>query len=208
MSQAIESPWKDGRDRRLERQIKQEAVLMTAAKIFSTRGYHRTSLDLVAKQLNITKPTLYYYFKNKEALLAACMQHGLEMVDNGAAYAAQEKDNCSAIVKLTTYLESYARFVLTDFGRCAILISDAELSEASKKKIRSIRARIDSQIQSITREGIADGTIASSNPKFTASALAGALNSIAHWSHTPSSSHDRFIAEFIGLLIEGVAPRT
>ena len=39
----------------------------------STRkGYHNTSLDDIAAALEVTKPTIYYYVKNKEQLLFEC----------------------------------------------------------------------------------------------------------------------------------------
>ncbi|MBC7104219.1 MAG: helix-turn-helix transcriptional regulator, partial [Parvibaculum sp.] len=54
--QAISSPWKKAPDRRSERNLKQEAVLAAAARVFAERGYHRASLDEVAQILNVTKP--------------------------------------------------------------------------------------------------------------------------------------------------------
>ena len=36
------------------------------------RGYYKTSLDDIARMQNVTKPTLYYYIKNKEDILVKC----------------------------------------------------------------------------------------------------------------------------------------
>ncbi len=202
-----ESPWKNPEDRKQERALKQEAVLTTAARIFADRGYHRASLDLVAEALNVTKPTLYYYFKNKEAMLSACMSQGLEIIEN-QTLAMPADNRSSALDILSDYLEKYARFVMTDFGRCAILISDTELSEASKKSVRSMKSRIDHKIRSIIQSGVEDGTIISTNPKFTAAALAGAINSIAHWSYIDNTvSKESIISEYVELLLVGVVPR-
>jgi AcrR family transcriptional regulator len=44
---------------------KKEEILEVAKVHFANKGYERTSLDDVAKDLNITKPALYYHFKNK-----------------------------------------------------------------------------------------------------------------------------------------------
>ncbi len=48
-----------------------------AAQMFNERGFHATSLDDMPAHLNVTKPTLYYYVKNKEEILLACMETGL-----------------------------------------------------------------------------------------------------------------------------------
>ncbi|MEP2828791.1 TetR/AcrR family transcriptional regulator [Parvibaculum sp.] len=210
---AIASPWKNEAERKQERALKREAVLAAAAHMFSERGYHRASLDEVARVLNVTKPTLYYYFKNKEAMLYACIEHGLELL-NAAGEDANEdggrhtEDAANGMERLVGYLKRYAVVSETDFGRCAARISDNELSEESARKVRRIKGTIDRKIRDLVSAGIADGSIASSDPKVTAFALAGALNSIGHW-HAGSASLPgaRIANEYINLLVNGLAPR-
>ena len=47
---------------------KKEEILEIALKHFASKGYENTSLEDVAKELNITKPALYYHFKNKQEI--------------------------------------------------------------------------------------------------------------------------------------------
>ncbi len=203
---AIASPWKKAPERRHERELKREAVLMAAARVFSERGYHRTSLDAVAQTLNVTKPTLYYYFENKEAMLAACVQHGLDLVEAGGG--AEPANGATGMARLVAYLTRYAEVSETDFGRCAVRISDAELSEASRKRVRRIKTGIDRRIRDLISAGIADGSIAPSDPKITAFTLAGALNSIGR-SHQRDAdlTGPKMIGQYIALLVNGIAPR-
>jgi AcrR family transcriptional regulator len=204
---AISSPWKKSSERKQERALKREAVLAAAAHIFAEVGYHRASLDEVARVLNVTKPTLYYYFKNKEALLFACIQHGLDMLKAEASSSPAPK-NANGLERLVTYLRHYAAVIETDFGRCAVRISDSELSDPSSRKIRRIKADIDREMRQLVSDGIADGSIASTDPQITAFALAGALNSLGHWRHREDHpATDRIIEENISLLINGLAPR-
>ena len=67
------SPWKKPADRQKEREIKRDAVLRAAAQAFNENGFHKTSLDDVAERLNVTKPTIYYYVKNKDQILFECV---------------------------------------------------------------------------------------------------------------------------------------
>jgi len=46
---------------------KQE-ILKVALEIFATKGYENSSVEEIAKKLNITKPAIYYHFKNKKEL--------------------------------------------------------------------------------------------------------------------------------------------
>ena len=45
-----------------------EQILKTALKHFAKKGYKNTSIEEIAKEIGITKPAVYYYFKNKKAL--------------------------------------------------------------------------------------------------------------------------------------------
>nr|RAV90790.1 TetR/AcrR family transcriptional regulator [Aerococcus mictus] len=203
----ISSPWKKSPERKQERALKREAVLAAAAHVFAENGYHRASLDEVARTLNVTKPTLYYYFKNKEAMLFACIEHGLEMFRSEASGPSAKAK--SGLQRLTAYLKRYAAVIESDFGRCAVRISDSELSEPSSRKIRRIKSEIDRELRQLVADGQADGSIAATDPQITALALAGALNSIAFWRHQdPDLPVDKTVDEYIHLLVNGLAPRT
>ena len=53
-----------------QQELKRRAVLDVAARLFSTVGYKKTSLDDIAAELDLTKPALYYYARNKEDILS------------------------------------------------------------------------------------------------------------------------------------------
>jgi len=80
---AAASPWAAAPDREQQREAKRQAVLQAAAELFNERGFHATSLDDIAARLNVSKPTLYYYVKNKDEILLQCVSKGLEMTLEG-----------------------------------------------------------------------------------------------------------------------------
>jgi AcrR family transcriptional regulator len=45
-----------------------DEILKTALKLFATKGYENTSLEEIAAETGITKPAIYYHFKNKKKL--------------------------------------------------------------------------------------------------------------------------------------------
>ncbi len=47
---------------------KRDEILEVALKIFAKKGYENTTLDEIAKEVGITKPAIYYHFKNKNEL--------------------------------------------------------------------------------------------------------------------------------------------
>ena len=49
--------------------MKEEQIINVARELFTTYGYKRVSMDEIAKCANVTKKTVYSYFKSKEELL-------------------------------------------------------------------------------------------------------------------------------------------
>ena len=63
--------------REREKQARIQAILEAGLKIFGSQGYHGTSMDAIAEAAELGKATLYYYFKSKDELLLAILQHGI-----------------------------------------------------------------------------------------------------------------------------------
>lgn len=60
-------------------EFKTEArILMAAANLFANKGYAGTAVREIVDAAGVTKPTLYYYFKNKEDLYRKLMDHTIE----------------------------------------------------------------------------------------------------------------------------------
>ena len=75
-------PWKAFQARQRSMVVKRDAVLRTAAHLFLEHGYQKSSMSLLAAQLKITKPALYYYFRNKEEILVECYRNGIAHIEN------------------------------------------------------------------------------------------------------------------------------
>jgi AcrR family transcriptional regulator len=46
-----------------------QRIIDAAGKVFSEKGYHRTTMDDIAKELGVSKGALYLYFRSKEGLI-------------------------------------------------------------------------------------------------------------------------------------------
>ena len=103
------SPWASAPDREQQREAKRQAVLQAAAELFNERGFHATSLDDIAARLNVSKPTLYYYVKNKDEILLQCVSQGLEMTLEGIEASRQAGGN--AVDQLRACMQVYAGIV-------------------------------------------------------------------------------------------------
>ncbi|KQS03730.1 hypothetical protein ASG11_05300 [Sphingomonas sp. Leaf357] len=197
------SPWA-GRDRSSEREAKREAVLHAAAQAFGRNGYYRTSLDDIAEQLGITKPTLYYYAKNKEDLIVAVMERALQQMLVDLPF----DPHSSAYEQLRVFLRNYAEISATDFGMCLTQLSSADLSDSVGRGVRDGKATIDRRIRDLLSQGIADGSIAHCDVKLTAFMIAGAINGIGRWYRAGEGLDTASIAEiYVNQLGAGLRPR-
>lgn len=198
--------WASADDRARERERKRHAVILTAARAFSERGYHNTSLDDVARGLNVTKPTVYHYVENKEQLLFECFRAGLSQIME--AFEEVKNSSASARDRLAAVMTRYAEAITSDFGWCMVQAENQDLSAAMSKKVRTLKAEIDQGIRGLVLAGIQDGSIRKCDPKITAFALAGAMNFIAYWYDSAAALTPAEIAQrFVELFLKGLEPR-
>ena len=203
---AAASPWAPVSHRERQREAKRNAVLQAAAQLFNERGFHATSLDDIAARLNVTKPTLYYYVKNKDEILLQCVGKGLAMMLEGidASRAAGGK----AIDQLMTCMQVYARIVTMDFGMCLIRVGDEQVPPESRKELRRLKSAIDQEFRRLVAEGVAEGSIQPCDPKITAFVIAGALSWIGRW-YQPGGEYtaEQVAQQCIATLCDGVLRR-
>src|SRR5579864_1274223 len=57
-----------------KREQLREAALAAASRLFIQRGYGGTNMKEIAEALGISRPTLYYYFDSKEAILSSLVE--------------------------------------------------------------------------------------------------------------------------------------
>lgn len=54
-----------------------EIIFMAAARLFAQKGYNGVSMREISETTGLSKPTIYYYFGNKEGIYTALVEAGL-----------------------------------------------------------------------------------------------------------------------------------
>jgi AcrR family transcriptional regulator len=127
-SKAIGSPssTRQGNDSR-------DRILDEAKKLFRQKGFEGVSINDIVDMVGVKKPTIYYYFGDKEGLfvevLVTMMRHGHDFV------SANIRSGMSTADKLEKLSEGYLRFSPTSLMS---MIRDAQnyLSVASQQTVR------------------------------------------------------------------------
>lgn len=206
LSVSVTSPWVPASEREQQRETKRNAVLQAAAQLFNERGFHATSLDDIAARLNVSKPTLYYYVKNKDEILLQCVNKGLAMTLEGIE--ASRRAGGKAIDQLRACMEAYARIVTMDFGMCLIRVGDEQMPPDSRRELRRMKSAIDLAFRRLVAAGVGEGSVAPCDPKVTAFVIAGALSWIGRWYRPDGELSPEEVAQrCIATLLNGVLCR-
>ena len=89
---------KTAEQRRLE-------IIQTAEMLFKEKGYSKTSVDMIIKEIGVAKGTFYYYFKSKNDVLGAIVEHTLADIVAMATQVANEP-SIDALTKMKLLLSN------------------------------------------------------------------------------------------------------
>lgn len=89
--------------------IKTKEIILKAAKeLFETYGYKKTSMDEIAKKSNVTKKTVYSYFKDKETLINTIIDNEFQRLKKEVDKISEKDNDIISFVKQTSsYLLKY-----------------------------------------------------------------------------------------------------
>ncbi|MDC1429203.1 TetR/AcrR family transcriptional regulator [Emcibacteraceae bacterium] len=189
-----------------KREQKLHVILSNAAKEFIERGYYKTSLDDIARMQNVTKPTLYYYIKNKEDILVKCEQITCGKI-NSLLDIVMARD-ISSLDMIQEFINEYIKIITDDVARCHVRhrgqMENKELAAKSIKNHKDIEFRV----REIIRRGINDGSIRDCNSTILAILLFDSLNGLTSWYHSDGQvTLDELAEEIIALVTKGVSGR-
>lgn len=94
---------RSAREKRMREKIKKAAFTLMAEK-----GLEKVSMREIAEKVEVTKPVLYYYFKNKEDLCASIIEEHEEAF--GAMLGQVSREACSPEEILSKSLHSHLDF--------------------------------------------------------------------------------------------------
>ncbi len=198
-TKALDSPWRSGEARQQDRHAKKDAVLLTAARLFSAKGFQSTSLDDIAASLKVSKPTLYHYIDSKEQILFECVQRGLADLRAGIRAAAERGLQTRGSLRVA--MENYAELVTSDFGMCVIRVGEDPLSDAKRHELRALKREIDAEFRTLIEQGMAEGWIVRGDAHVAAYTVVGALSGIGRW-YLPERHGAQSLADAVQHCIE------
>lgn len=113
-------------------------IIGAAEKLFFVHDYNRVSMCDIAKLVNVTKPALYYHFKNKPDLYLTVIRFGFEKFKNELKKTinSEEFKQDDLEKKIEKIFSIYAKFIKNGNGIIKILLKKIDTNE--KKIIKFI----------------------------------------------------------------------
>jgi AcrR family transcriptional regulator len=181
-------------------------IMKSAAKAFRRLGYHGATVEQIAAALKMKKGNLYYYFKNKEAILYACHQYSLDELIR--LLEEVERSGLSADEKLRRLIVAFVHTILDELHGTALFLDLEALSPVHLKAVIARRDTFDRGVRRVLEEGMATGTFGPGDAKLRAFALFGAINWIPRWFNPDGPASSQEIADhFADFLIGGLKRR-
>lgn len=180
-------------------------ILREAARCFVEKGVHKTSIDEIATNLNVTKPTIYHYVGSKDGIIRECLAEGSKGLD--VYLGALDQQGLNGMERLVDLFRNYTHWITDDFSRCLITIDVNALKPESRGDYAVARRRFINLIRDLITQGMKDGSIKSVDPTLSAMAVIGAFNFIANWYRADGPhSPDEIADAFLDFTINGLKP--
>ena len=161
---------------------KHQAIFQAALKTFSSVGFSQASMDLVAKEAQVSKATLYKYFSGKEEILKTMLLRFLEgQVVRTLPLPTQKAEFESYLV---TYGEKKIELLTQDenlmFGRVfyAELIQSKKLAEEIQSEYGEI---LQEGLHRVLKHGVALSELKEHDSYFAVDLFYGVIKGLIFW---------------------------
>ena len=180
--------------RKRQRRIRE--IMQAAAKVVSERGYHATSLEDIAEEMDVAKATLYHYFSSKEDLFGACLKNvSAEAFARLEAVAAQPGSASERLHRLVT---EQVLILTQDYSAFApLFLHPIQWPDGLLSEVRRGREQNNQLFVRVINEGVANGEFAVSDPMVARHLMHGALNHIPDWYRPQQRLQPQRLAAFV-----------
>jgi len=169
-------------DRGIEKKGKKHEILEAASRVFRARGLHAAGMREIAAELGMAVGNLYYYFRDKEDLLAFVQESALSRL---LAMAARVRAlDLPADRRLRLLLEEHVVGLNDPEEGTPGSLAHLEVEALGEERRAGVLARRDEYeqiVRSLIEEGMAQGMFRREDPKVASLALLGSVNWTVKW---------------------------
>ncbi len=155
----------------------EQRILGIAKDLFTRRGFSNVAIRDICRAADVTAPTVYYYFRNKEALFDAVVREAVSMT----GFITRLSDECEKAREPKSQIQAFTRTYLACFPMERLNVGlyvrhSTQLDSVGRKTLSADLARIQSLLTGIIRKGIAAGEFRDTDPRMAAECLLGMMH--------------------------------
>jgi len=174
-----------------------ERIFREAWELFQARGYRGASMDELCRRCGITKPTLYYYFKDKETLYLHVVLRQLQ----GLRAITQEQASLSdRLIRLAT-------LVLSGFDAsiAAMMRDMTHIMEPSYHQAigQAFQEELLGPLTAAIGQAMEAGSLRQGDPDFFAWAYLGLINTFIGRKQASDADPEALARGLVALFLEG-----
>jgi TetR/AcrR family transcriptional regulator len=184
-----------------------ERLLAAATELFSHKGYSATTTREIVAAAGVTKPVLYYYFRNKEGIYLELMHEAFAKLD--AILDASRSERGSATVRLqrlsdrifSTFMENI------EVARLVYSIYYGPHQGAPFFDSDAYHLKLHDAIRRLVKEGIRQGELQKWSVEDMVWTILGAVNVAmeAQLGHPEIGMDRRRLARILKLIFQGIS---
>jgi AcrR family transcriptional regulator len=158
-----------------------ESILQAATRLFVERGFDGTSMHDIADALGVTRTAVYYYYKNKEAILVALTDNITRVAAQLAEQTAQH-EHVPPAEALRTLVDRHARLIIDHGAQFRVVEhSEERLPPKLRATARAYRRGVLANFRAVVERGIDAGVFRPADAEVTAFTIIGMCNWTAWW---------------------------
>ncbi len=184
-----------------------QRLLEGAAELFTQKGYASTTVREIVAAAGVTKPVLYYYFRNKEGIYLELMRGSFAKMDELLAGSAGIQGSVTQrVLRLCDRL--YSLFMEhIKVARVMYAIYYGPHQGAPFFDFDSYHNKFREALQRLMEEGVRKGEFRKGNPEEMAWAIIGAVNVAmeVHLTHPEWALGSEGLARVLELIFQGIS---
>lgn len=159
------------------KEAKRELIFKAAVEVFSTRGYHNTTMSEIATAAGIGKGTIYEYFSSKLQLFQQMMEKGIQTYY--ASFDAEELQRKPVQERLRLIMEGHINFCRQQSRLPKLFFWETGIQDEEVKEwMLQMRKEKEAHLQELLTEGIKSGELRDHNPYIMAFMVSGIIGSV------------------------------
>ena len=181
-----------------------QRIYEQAMTLFERKGFAGTSMSDIAQACDVTKPTLYYYFRNKSHLLEVLYEDiTADFLEQSRQIAVSTEPADIRLQQLVTDLVLYNidhRRFLRIFWR-----ERSELDSDARAALAALERRFETIVLEVITSGVQDGHFRPCDTEVAMFSILGLLSTVQNWAPYAKADPACIAAEISALVLQSLA---